>query len=577
MKRIINAMALLLMASAVLSARERVSVWPDGKMPHFQKHQIAAMTDELDRKDFKEDKHRVAYLDWYDAPAPEKRNGACMILISGGSYMNCCDVDMVADWAEKLTELGFQCVNFVYRTPRPKGLPIYQTAWEDGQRAVRLVRNDALKRGFDPERIGTISMSAGSHLALMLAASSQTDAYPPIDKLDSIPCHINWAIVNAPAYGTTDGEAGTAASRDGYGPDVTLSKVFRFDAKTCPMSLHHGGNDPYTPMTSTLVYRQLRRMGIPAELHLYPDKRHGAYGFDRAVEFMRQMGFMGPLEPERDIMDMYCSDECRVSLVREDLWPEGRMPDAQPHQCHPYIEWHIPDTLKTKAIQIIYSGGSYMGNDPDGFEVAPARRFLNGKGMAVVTLKYRTPRPEGIAKHTTAWQDLQRAVRVVRSKAASYGLDPDRIGIMGSSAGGHLTLMGVTSSCHNSYLKIDETDNLPCNVQWGIGIYPAYSLSDGVDCHNVNGGNEDGDILVPEFSFDLKTVPMLFIHGDADFWASMNSVKCWEKMRAMGIQSELHTLALRSHCFQRKSSPGTGSYTHLERIWEFLSAKGFNK
>ena len=576
MKRILF-VAMSLFFTVMSSAQERVPVWPKGKMPDAQKHQIAAMTDEVSEKGFNEDRHRVAYLEWYDAPAPEKRNGACMILISGGSYMCCCDVGLVAGWAENLTALGFQCVNFVYRTPRPVGLPIYQTAWEDGQRAVRIVRDEAGKRGYDPEKIGTISMSAGSHLALMLAANSQTDAYQPVDKLDSIPCHINWAIVNAPAYGTTDSEAGTEASRDGYGTDVSLSKVFRFDSKTCPMSLHHGGNDPYTPMTSTLVYRQLRRMGVPAELHLYPDKGHGAYGFDRAVEFMRQMGFMGQLEPEVDIMDIYNSDESRDRLVSENIWPEGKMPDASQSQCVPYIEWHIPDTLKTDAIQIIYSGGSYTGNGTDGFEVAPARRFLNEKGMAVVTLKYRTPRPEGLSKHTTAWQDLQRAIRVVRSEAASYGLDPDRIGIMGSSAGGHLTLMGVTSSCHNSYLKIDEVDNLPCNVQWGIGIYPAYALTDGADCHNVNGGNEDSDILVPEFSFDLKTVPMLFIHGDADGWASMNSVKCWEKMRAMGIQSELHTLALRDHCFQAHCSPGTGSYTHLERIWEFLSAKGFNK
>ena len=63
---------------------------------------------------------------------------------------------------------------------------------------------------------------------------------------------------------------------------------------------------------------------------------------------------------------------------------------------------------------------------------------------------------------------------------------------------------------------------------------------------------------------------MLFIHGDADNWASMNSVKTWEKMRAMGIQSELHTLALRPHCFQREASPGTGSYTWLDRIGEYL-------
>ncbi|MEA4997543.1 MAG: alpha/beta hydrolase, partial [Petrimonas sp.] len=115
-----------------------------------------------------------------------------------------------------------------------------------------------------------------------------------------------------------------------------------------------------------------------------------------------------------------------------------------------------------KAIQIIYSGGSYEGNDPDGFEVAPARRYLNEMGMTVVTLKYRTPRPTtGLSKHTTAWQDLQRAIKIVRSEASKRGLDPERIGIMGSSAGGHLTLMGVTSSLHQSYLPIDEIDKLP--------------------------------------------------------------------------------------------------------------------
>ena len=172
--------------------------------------------------------------------------------------------------------------------------------------------------------------------------------------------------------------------------------------------------------------------------------------------------------------------------------------------------------------------------------MVPIRRYLNDKGMTVVVMKYRAPRPEGLAKHTTAWQDLQRVIRIVRSEAPSYGLDPDRIGIMGSSAGGHLTLMGTTSARHASYRKIDELD-------------------------------------APEFSFDLDTAPMLFIHGDADRWSAMNSVKTWEQHRAMGIQSELHTLALRGHCFQQKASPGTGSYTWMDRIWEFLTAKGFNR
>ena len=569
---------LALFISISLFANERVNIWPKDKMPHRQDHQIAAMTDEAGQKDFKADKNRVAYLEWYDAPAKEVRNGGCMILISGGGYESCCDVELIKLWNKTFTQLGFQCVNFVYRTPRPVGLPIYQTAWEDGQRAVRKVRSEAKKRGFDPERIGVISMSAGSHLALLLATSSQTSAYDKIDPIDELPCHINWAIVNAPAYGTTDAETGIPASRQGYGTDVKLSSVFKFDERTCPMSLHHGGTDIYAPQTSTLVYRQLRRMNIPAELHLYADKGHGAFGLERGIEFMRQMGYMGKLEEEVDLMERYADDNDRIDYSKMDIWPEGKTPDIQPNQCTPYLEWHTPKNLKTKAIQIIYSGGSYTGNDPDGFEVAPARRFLNEKGMTVVTLKYRTPRPTtGLAKHTTAWQDLQRTIKIVRSEAAKRGLDPERIGIMGSSAGGHLTLMGVTSSSHRSYLPIDAIDKQPCHVQWGIGIYPAYALTDGLNQPNVKKGNEDDAILAPEFSFDLKTAPMLFIHGDADGWAAMNSVKTWEKMLQMGIQSELHTLATREHCFQRKASPETGSYTHLERIWEFLTAKEFNK
>ena len=126
---------------------ERVCIWPEGRMPDAQDHQVAMMTNEIG-------KNTAPYLDWREAPA--KPNGCCMILISGGGYGNCCDVGLVEMWAKKFTAIGFQCVNFVYRTPRPKGLPIHQSAWEDGQRAVRMVRSEAAKRGFDPERIGTI-------------------------------------------------------------------------------------------------------------------------------------------------------------------------------------------------------------------------------------------------------------------------------------------------------------------------------------------------------------------------------------------------------------------------------------
>ena len=77
------------------NAWERVPVWPKGKMPNSQEHQIAAMTDEVKEKGFKADKHRVAYLEWGDKPAKEVDNDGCMILLSGGSYQNCCDVGLI--------------------------------------------------------------------------------------------------------------------------------------------------------------------------------------------------------------------------------------------------------------------------------------------------------------------------------------------------------------------------------------------------------------------------------------------------------------------------------------------------
>lgn len=568
---------------------EREYIWPEGRMPNVQAHQIAAKTGEARAPGFKADDFRRPYIEWY-APNPAKKTDLCVLVISGGGFMSCCDEERLQPAIDRFVEMGVTIANLTYRTPRPQGLPIYQSAWEDAQRAVRVVRSQAAKRGFSPDKIGGTGISAGAKTLLLLAASSQTPAYAPVDEIDKLPCNLLFAVPQAPAYVLTDG-ATDANSRDGDAPDVKIVPELKFDAKTCPMCFVQGGLDVISPNGSTQIYRQLRRMKIPAEVHIYPDRPHGFHGdmnkgddavgcdhwFHRVTEFIRQMDYDGRLGPEEDLMMRFPDNSARAAYEKEDVWPKGRMPDARAEQVQPYIEWHFPKERKTTAIQIIYSGGSYMGNGPDGFEVAPARRYLNAKGMTVVTMRYRTPRPKGLAKHTTAWQDLQRAIRIVRSKAAAKGFDPNRIGIMGSSAGGHLTLMGATSSRHRSYWPIDEIDKQSCKVQWAVAIYPAYALTDGGESPNSKGGNEDDSRLVPEFSFDLDTCPILFVHGDADGWAAMNSVKTWEQLRRMGIQGEIHTLTKRPHCFQREAAPGTGSYTWLDRIWEFMNYRGVSK
>ena len=556
-------------ATAAWRHGERVPLWPEGKIPDFQAHQVGAMTDE-------QEKGKMPYLEWFAAPT--NANGACMILVSGGSYVCCCDVGLIKTWRDRFTALGYQCVNLVYRTPRPQGLPVYQSAWEDGQRAVRLVRRDATKRGYDPERIGLIGMSAGGHLVCQLATSALTPAYPRVDEVDDIPCHVNWTVANAPAYNTLTAANGSARPQDGTFllDELKVNPSFKFDAKTCPISFHHGGTDPYTPNGSTLCYRELRKLKVPAELHLYADRSHGAHGLERAVEFLHQMNFDGRLgaQVERRVF----TGDYTARQEKEFLWPEGKMPTKLANQTNaPYMTWFVPKDLKTKAIQVVTPGGGYCFCNDSG-EGLPVAEYLNAKGMTVVVVKYRCPRPQGMAKHWTAWEDAQRAIRLVRSEAPARGLDPDRIGVMGFSAGGHLTLMCGLSSTYPSYGPVDEIDRkTSCKVQWACPIYPAYALTDGAEAPNKDGGNLDDAKPVPEFLFDVNTPPMCFVHGDADGWAAMNSVKVWERLRRMGVQCDLHTLAKRGHCFQFQAAPGTGSYTWLDQVWDFLSRKGFNK
>ena len=562
--------------AALLVTVGREPLWPEGKMPDAQPHQIGAMSDEAELAGFRPEEHRMPYVEWCEAP--KRPNGACLILISGGAYESCSDVGLVKRWRRMFTDLGYQTVNLVYRTPRPKGLPVWQSAWEDGQRAVRLVRSQAVSRGFDPERIGAVGMSAGGNLTCLLAFSSQTPAYPRVDELDDVPCHVNIAVANAPAYATVLSQDGSSPEGEGIAVAAELSGVFRFDEKSCPVSFHHGGDDALaTPNASTLMYRELRKRGIPTELHLYADCGHNAWGFDRAVEFLRQMNFSRTLGPEVKLTDRHVLDSWRdeSKYLKEEIWPKGKIPDVQTNQCVPYIEWHFPKVRKTRSVMIVYSGGAYEHCSPNGFEVAPMRRYLNERGITVVTLKYRVPRPVGLPKHLSAWQDLQRTIRIVRSRAAEYDLDENRIGIMGSSAGGHLTLMGALSSESAAYAPIDAIDALSASPRWGVAIYPAYVLSDGVDGHNREHGNSDGAAIVDELRFDGHSCPVCFVHGDADGHSAMGSVKCWEKLRSMGIQCDLHTLAGRKHCFQRSASPDTGSYTWMDQVYTFMRDKWF--
>ena len=261
-----------------------------------------------------------------------------------------------------------------------------------------------------------------------------------------------------------------------------------------------------------------------------------------------------------------------VSMAQErfSIWP-GPAPGEKNASKNPTLLLFQPEKKTTDACLIICPGGSYNGVAVS-IEGTPTAKYFVDKGMTVAILVYRTPRRPGLEKYRVAWQDAQRAVRFVRSHAEEWKINPEKIGMMGFSAGGHLTLMTATTSQTPAYEPIDDLDKVPCYVNFAIPVYPAYVLDDGAEAHNANKGV--GAKLVPEFVFDSKTPPMCFIHGDADGWSSMNSVAVYTKLKSMGIPAEVHIYAKTGHAFG-----GLVKGNHIgdwfNRAYEWMKVMGY--
>ncbi|MDO4576229.1 MAG: alpha/beta hydrolase [Planctomycetia bacterium] len=204
-------------------------------------------------------------------PPPEKKSDICVLLFPGGGYMNN-NQSHQQRFVPFFHERGITVAYLNYRVPRRPGQKIWKAPFQDAQRAIRIVRSQAAKYGFDPEKIGTMGFSAGGHLSILCATNSQTNAYDAIDSLDQVPCHLNFAIAIYPAYILEDG---AESSNTQKGNDSALLDDFHFDSRTPPMILVHGDADIYSPMGSVAIYAQLHQRNIPAEIHIYAKSGHG--------------------------------------------------------------------------------------------------------------------------------------------------------------------------------------------------------------------------------------------------------------------------------------------------------------
>jgi acetyl esterase/lipase len=219
----------------------------------------------------------------------------------------------------------------------------------------------------------------------------------------------------------------------------------------------------------------------------------------------------------------------------------------------------------TGTAMLICPGGGYWNLywELEGAEVA---QWLNSFGMTGIILKYRVPRRPGETESEPArrpLQDAQRAVRLVRSRAKEWGIDPNRIGIVGFSAGGHLAISTATSFDNRTYEQVDDLDKISCRPDFAIPVYPGYLKA------------KDKDELAPGLSVPKETPPVFLVHGGADIISDSNhSVVMYIALRKAGVPAELHVYANAVHDFGvRKSDDPCSTWTEVCASW--LRHQGF--
>jgi acetyl esterase/lipase len=197
----------------------------------------------------------------------------------------------------------------------------------------------------------------------------------------------------------------------------------------------------------------------------------------------------------------------------------------------------------TGAAVVICPGGGYniLAWDLEGEEVAA---WLNSIGVTAIVLKYRVPRREGTPRDKPpiqALMDAQRAMSLVRSKAGDWRLDPKRIGMLGFSAGGHLTASAATHFDERVYSPIDDVDKVSCRPDFAVLVYPG-------------GMDKKGDASSPIARVSSTTPPMFLAHAGDDQVDCRNSVEMYLALKGVKVPAELHVYASGGHGFGLRPS-----------------------
>jgi acetyl esterase/lipase len=240
---------------------------------------------------------------------------------------------------------------------------------------------------------------------------------------------------------------------------------------------------------------------------------------------------------------------------------------------HPTLRVYLPAAGKGNGTAVVICpGGGYLhlAYTHEGTDVA---RMLNGLGITAFLLKYRLPNDETmIDKSIGPLQDAQRAIQLVRERAAEWGVNPGRVGIMGFSAGGHLA---STAGTHFNQAVIDNPEQVSLRPDFMVLLYPVISFIDSIahrgSRDNLIGLNPD-EALIRKFSNEYQvtpeTPPTFLVHAEDDKTVPVaNSLHFFEALENNGVPAEMHIYPKGGHGFGMRNPTTTDDWTQRLKNW----------
>lgn len=274
------------------------------------------------------------------------------------------------------------------------------------------------------------------------------------------------------------------------------------------------------------------------------------------------------------------------------LWNE---PAPQSHGTTPNdiptLTVFLPENAKapTSAV-VICPGGGYamLAFDHEGINEA---KWFQSRGVAALILKYRLP-INGY-KHPVPLLDAQRAIRLTRSHAAEWKIDPAKVGVMGFSAGGHLASTlethfdagnPPTSTAFSGFIPPpDPIDRVSCRPDFAVLVYPVISMKDGITHTGSKGellGPNPDPALVQNLSNDTQvtaqTPPTILVHSVDDGAVPIeNSRLMYAALQKAGVTSALHEYPHGGHGFGFGCVPDNSPPGWLDSVYSWLKTQGF--